>query len=233
MSIRLGFYGSECYDLIFYCARVIHRCRQSVMLVDLSRDQSLMHCVPSIKGIEDDVIDYRGLHCFTRETEYMDMDYDVAFFYFGSNTNQITETNYTFLVTDCQLQNIYACQRFKDEIYEFIRPIPADDEVEELLDTNIFDSGVLNLLILGTEATIRKRFICGELGIPLERCEAIWMGENDYAMRISCQYDSAFRFSKISPEYMDLVDKICYTALGDSVKIKDYRKARQKAERGK
>ncbi len=235
MSTRIGFFGTECYDLILYCARILKNCGKSVMIVDSTDDGSLISAVPPVKGVENEVLDYRGLHCFTHEIEYMDMDYDVAVLYYGFNYECFTKVNYAFLVTDCQLHNIEKCKRIVNVIPEFVDSVQEDESEDEreLLDTNVFESGMLNLLILGADATGRQRFICSQLGLEAEQCHAVWLDDGDYTARISCQYDAVFRFAKISPEYKDLIDKICYTVLGDDITIKEYRKARQKAERGK
>lgn len=237
MAIKFCFYGTGCYDLILYAARVLKQCKMSVLLLDYSKEQSLSCAVPEVKGIENGVRDYRGIAFSKDKISFSEQnsEYDVVFLYLGEYSDYKESGDYNFIVTDCELHTVHRLASLKlkmgeDTLFtsEESNSCEKDEELSEA-----FKKGKLNLIILGPEAAARKNYVASCFNVPARECTAIDMDESNMECRIRCQYDTVFRFHRISEEYQDLINRICFTALGTTFNEKTYRKAYQKAERGK
>lgn len=238
MGIKFCFYGTSCYDLILYSARVLKHCKMSVLLLDSSKEQSLACAIPDVKGLEQGIRDYRGI-AFSKDRVPIDIqrgDYDATLQYFGEYPNRIEAGDYNFIVSDCELHTVHRLSALKSKLDEsdFFKPIASDSSVEDddTLDDS-FEKGSLHLIVLGSEASARHNYVASCFNIGAKECISVDMDESNMECRIRCQYDTVFRFQRISEEYQDLVNRICFSVLGNSISEKAYRKAYQKAERGK
>jgi hypothetical protein len=239
MGIKFCFYGTSCYDLILYAARVLKHCKMSVLLLDSSKEQSLTCAIPDVKGLEQGIRDYRGI-AFSKDRVPIDIqrgDYDATFQYFGEYPDRIEAGDYNFIVSDCELHTVNRLSELKSKLdttehFKLIS-VSENDEQYEGMEDDTFPKGCLNLIILGSEASSRKNYVASQFHVSPKECFFVDMDESNMECRIRCQYDTVFRFQRISEEYQDLVNRICFSVLGNSISEKAYRKAYQKAERGK
>lgn len=225
MAIKVGFYGAECYDLIHYVSRTLyHMDVGSILLLDISANQSLTCSIPYPEGYTDDEIDYRGITFSSRPTQEMMLDYDIVLIYFGYEPSH-WRVDYAFIVSSCQLHEVAAAQ----ETLEYIKftGLPQEEKTETYL------KGVLNLIVLGSGATTRERFIAQQMQIPLSRCQAIDLDDVNMECRLFCQYDVCFKFIRISEIYKEVIEKMCMTIAGNKANAKLLKKAIKIAERGK
>lgn len=233
MAIKFCFYGTSCYDLILYAARVLKQCKMSVLLLDYSKEQSLSCAIPEVKGLETGIRDYRGLAFSKDNVSFAEQNsnYDVVFLYLGEYSDYKESGDYNFMVTDCELHTIERILELKSDLKSLMPD--SDEKTDSNEDFDVFEKNCLNLIILGVDASTRAGYISSRMEFFGNHCNVVDMDESNLESRIHCQYDEVFRFNRISDEYQDLLNKLCHTALGSSLDEKSYRKAYQKAERGK
>lgn len=232
MATKFCFYGTSCYDLLLYAARVLKQCKMSVLLLDYSKEQSLSYAIPEITGLSSGIRDYRGIS-FSNDkvTDEQYMDYDVVFHYLGMSPRYKVNGDYYFIITDCELHTVERILELKSDLKSLMPD--SDEQTDSNEDFDVFEKNCLNLIILGVDASTRAGYISSRMEFSGNHCNVVDMDESNLESRIRCQYDEVFRFNRISDEYKDLVNKLCYTALGSYIDEKNYRKAYQKAERGK
>lgn len=239
MSINIAFYGSKCFDLLHYVSRVLKACNISSIMIDWSVDQSLYKSVPNPGIQENEVINYRGVDVSTNYRKSMSLDYDVIFYYIGQRRSAELEhfyANYGFIVTSTELQEVEQAKSLSINFSKFDY-LKDDSECEEDEPVEeVFERNHTYLLILGFLADKKKKFISSELEFPLRDTIAVPYDAETAECRINCMYDNVFRFSGISAEFQELIDRLCLTVLKDcgiELTPREYRKLYKMAERGK
>lgn len=239
MLTKFGFYGASCYDWLLYSAKVLKNCGMDVILIDMSENKSLSYAIPDIPGVKNQVIDYMGCSFATSIPKDAEDAYDTAFIYLGDTVNPSIHFDYTFCVTDCELHSM----KPRIQLWEKITALDyapsqkmicsSESGADEIDPDEEFTTDCPHLIILGPMAESKYRYIAGQYSVDSKSCHAVDLDEGNMDCRISCQYDTVVRFSKISDSFKDLITKLCFTALGDTRDYKNFKKAFKKAERGK
>lgn len=228
MAIKAGFYGAPCYDLINYAARILAQLDKSVLMLDLSADQSLTCSIPLPEGYDGSEFDYRDVTFCVKEPPYMGMDYDIVLYYFGDNLGSNHPVDYTFCITTAELQVIASVADLMDQIqYD---AAPATESVNRDIR---YMRNFPNVIALGVGVDQRFSFIAQQLKVPKRELTSINMDENAMLCRLACQYDNAFRFQRLSSDFKELLHRICSTLCEEELDTKLYRRAFKLAERGR
>ncbi len=229
MANKIGFFGTPCYDLIHYVARTLYQTGEAgdILLVDVSRNQSLTCSIPYPEGYElDKEIDYRGITFAPFLKKDMFLDYETVLIYFGLEEPAIS-VDYAFLITDCELHNIADVQGVMPNI-RFAKNLHQVGEEQD-----VFAPGICNLLTMGYGAGEREKFVAAQLGIDLANAFAVDYDDATMECRLFCQYDIEFKFTRISDVYKELIEKIVKTILDGKITRKEYKQAAKLAEKGK
>lgn len=227
MAIRTGFYGVSSYDTIQYLARILYNAGESVLMLDLSEDHSLAYSVPVPEELKDDVVDYRGVAFSIHYEPDMDFDYSQILIYFGL-ANPKLPVDYAFLLTDCERVTLNVIKRAMHRI-QFRKGSLQENEIHD----GQFMPATPNVIIYGVAASTRQKYILAELGIDENDCELLELDDVDLEARLLCQFDTVFRFKKISELYRTILIAMAESLLRNKITKKELRKAYKKAERGK
>lgn len=228
MAIKAGFYGAPCYDLINYVSRILTMMEKSVLMIDMSADQSLTCSIPLPDTYDGSEYDYRNVTFSLKEPEYMGMDYDIILYYFGLQPDVIRSVDYMFFVSTAELHVIA-------DIADLMAQISIE---ESSASSNVkrdvrFLRNTPNVIALGPGVDLRFKFIAQQLNIPRRELVSVDMDENAMLCRLACQYDNAFRFQRLSADYRELLYRICSTLCDEELDTRMYRKALKLAERGR
>lgn len=230
MAKKAGFYGAPCYDLINYVARILTQLGKSVLMLDVSADQSLSCSVPLPDAYDGSEFDYRDVTFSLIEPEYMGMDYEVVLYYFGADPEIVRPVDYAFCITSAEQHVIADVNAVRDRI---VYDDSASDDVNGVRGMVCFPRNKTNMVALGPGVDLRARYIAQLLDIPKRELILVDMDEGAILCRLSCQYDAAFRFRRLSPDYKELLYRVCSTLCGEELDTKRYRKAYRLAERGR
>ncbi|SHO47036.1 hypothetical protein [Anaerocolumna xylanovorans] len=180
---RMGFAGTDSYDLIMYLAVLLIASDKKVLLVDNSLQKALSCCVPPVDmtSVKERKACYRGLD-IQKETymEVMGEEYDYVLADFGQEMNQkaLKTCDTVFLVTDTRLHNMTGIEYFRgawDNTCLLIRDITEGME----------------------EKYIHK--LLQEKGIQERRSYYFYFDETDREMAAMLQYYNSFSYKKLSP----------------------------------
>lgn len=228
MAIKAGFFGAPCYDLINYVARILTQMNKSILMIDLSTDQSLTCSVPLPDTYDGSEFDYRDVTFCLDEPEYMGMDYEVILYYFGVNLEEIRPVDYAFCITSAELHVIADVADLMGNIEYDNNSAPGDSRRDIRFLRN-----APNVIALGPGVDLRFKFISQQLNVPKRDLISVDMDENAMMCRLACQYDNSFRFQRLSADYKELLYRICSTLCEEELDTKVYRKAFKLAERGR
>jgi hypothetical protein len=201
---------------------------QEVLMIDLSTDQSLACSIPLPAEYNGEEYDYRGISFSTEIPDCMLMDYDLILIYYGNNANtHILPVDYAFCVTSAELQSIA-------DLQDLIDHVQITDKETHIESNPVFFSGDSpNIIAMGFGVSQRSRYIATQLSISRRNITVVDMDDTAMQCRLACQYDSSFRFEKISPDYKELIYRICCTLSGEEINTRKYKKIAHAAERGK
>lgn len=231
-SIKLGFAGSYKCDLILYLSRILHNAGKKVAIVDASEEQLFRYCVP-LKFESDTMVTYREVDVYYKiknEEDYesaLKENYDVLLIDVGFNKNMtglLRRSDYCIFITDPQIHNI---QMMKDYTGIFAAEAKDDDRGKETHFVRIFRDmcpGKINYKYLSSiiDSPDSLSYI-GEYVFMLD--------EVDRGLRLYCQYDHIFKFTKLSKEYKIMFADMLETFFNMDKKL--IKKSIKKAERGR
>jgi hypothetical protein len=215
MARKIGFIGIDKYDYILYLARVLNKLEKKVLTIDYSENQALTSCIPLPKGLDNKIVDYRGVK-FTNNLEYKEepnvFDFILIDYGFNSSFNfNISECDFVVCVTDFQIHNI------------------------NILKNNLHIKELKKCLVIKdiTKCKIKPTFVVDELGFDNLDKQDIFLINYDFidlSCRILCQYDDIFTFNKVSGTVKNLIislAKRCLDEIPESKIYAAYKKARK------
>ena len=184
----IGFVGTDKHDLILYLARILHHLGKKVLIFDGSETGALTACVPCPDGLENSIIEYRGLNfanirryhgSLNEELLNLGTEIILADYGYEMNEKDAGSVNHMIYVTDQQKHNI-----------------------ERLLPVATYKCESKYLIVRDTVGyKIGPESIKVELGlydIPEGRTFSIFHDEVDAKYKLKCQYEIIFSFKKLS-----------------------------------
>ena len=218
---RLGFIGFCKTDLILYLSRIINLLGEKTAIVDRSVSQELSYSVP-VGIYAKDRLDYRGVEVFLScgETELEELklnDFHSVLVDFGLNVKALDEIkgmNAVFVVSDLQRHHLIPLSNFLSEEKEIPNVIRVYRDIPSCKITSRYADSILNL---DNSANVIAKY-----ELPFN--------ETEYTVRLISQYDDVFKFSRVTPEFSQMLLD-CLTELFGT-ENKAAVKALKKAQRG-
>lgn len=210
-----GFIGVDCYDLILYLSRTARYLNKRALIVDYSDGMALSYSIRNPLVPENEVIDYRGVD-FVSFPESLDMieDYDYVFIDLGFNKSDwvLENCDCVIFVTDLKLHNI-----------------------ERLKTINVFDDQDVSLVIRNiVNSKIKPKFVSSQfeyLNLTSDDIFTIEYSENNEAVAINAQYDSIFRFNRLTGDFKNFIKKFFEADFNSKVVQAAFKKASIAARR--
>ncbi len=220
-GITIGFAGVDKQDIILYLARILYHIGKQVLIVDKSESQAVTECIPCPAGLENTMIEYRGIYFVNGRKSEKDLpailrkknfDYILTDYGFWQDEKEFTELDYLIYVTDQQKHNMN-------------RIMPMIKNRRDRQSIVIRD-------VVGHISDMRDRISFQELSmIPADRVFIIYQDELDTKFKLRCQYEIVFRFGKLSVPAQNAIKGLIMEIVSGLDK-KDFFSAYRKAKRG-
>lgn len=190
--IKIGFCGTDCYDIIQYLARFLLLSGKKVLMTDLSNNRSLEWSIPSINDYSG-VVDVNGIDYVNAAKEGVMREYDICFIYFGQPQEKVT-CHILYYVTDFQLHNIHYVSQEKKR--------------------NKSENITQYLIVRDISQEKKFRYIMGECEFEKECSFYIQQDEQDRIYQLGEQYhDRRNGIRKVSNEMKELVERSYFDIL--------------------
>ena len=185
----VGFFGSDSYDLVHFLARVLQQLGKQIVIVDRTRDRTMMMTVPTAEMAG--TVDYRGIDFTTEPVDIVHSEYDYIFLYYGFDCPGISDAvEESYFVTDCQMQSIQKLKRLTLKEIQF-RALVIRNSVPE---RDIL--GYVNLEL-------------GHLEFGEQNVYLLPFNQADISAMLAVQYDSVYRFDYVSKPTVDFIVGFC------------------------
>ena len=219
MSINIGFFGCESYDIQHYLSRVLCCLGKKVILLDGNSDGALRYSIPIPENFpEDEVFDYRGVDYAPVTAEIDESYYDCVFFDLSLDMLETIEPGdigdlfQTFvLVSDLQTHHMNRVMKF--------------------LEDQLIDVSCIILIIRDLSGNRKKRMIQRMTDLPADQIYYIQADQTSERQRLSCQWNHVFSFRKIDVDLKSVLQDILIKRFGIE-ENKEFKTAYRRAERG-
>lgn len=220
--IKVGFYGTKCYDTIQYIAAVLNSAEKKVAMLDFSVYGGLRNSlnIPAEMN-EERVLDSNGADYYMDEGELNESEYDVVFAYYGLNDKpDVEDVQVSVLVTDYDRTNMCHVEKLYKEV-------KGKCDKEYFLHRDMASGLKLTAYIKEAFPGYEKEF----------RVESRESGDDIKAM-LNCAYENVPVFKNINGAHMNLVESISkYLIFGekseDEIDEKEFRKLFRTVAKGK
>lgn len=212
MSIKVGFYGIEAYDIILYLSQVLVHLGKKVLLTDRSIERALEHSLPELAK-ELPYLEFKGASFSRRVRAEDEKRYDYIITNMGREKESFGSYDYVFMLTDCQIHNI--------------------ERIREIKQANLV-TGIESYLIIRDMAGGKKlSYIQESCSFTKENTYYIYEDVQNLKLQLKCQYENRVEFKRLSPEAKEMLFDICIHITGEEIEDKTLRAAFRLAERGK
>ncbi|MCI7130095.1 MAG: hypothetical protein MSA09_06005 [Lachnospiraceae bacterium] len=220
MSVNIGFFGCESYDIQHYLSRVLCCLGKKVILLDGNRDGALKSSIPLPETFpEDEVFDYRGVDYAPVTADIDESYYDCVFFDLSQDMLETMEPGdigdlfHTFiLVSDLQTHHM-------NQMIQFIK-------------SNLIDTSRIFLIIRDLSGNRKKRMIQRMTDLPADQIYYLQVDQTSERQRLSCQWNHVFSFRKIDVDLRSALQDILIKRCSIE-ENKEFKTAYKRAERGK
>lgn len=216
MAYVSGFVGTDCYDLLHYLSRVCRVLGRKALLIDCSDRKALSYSIDNSMVPNEEIVDCHGVD-FINGLKNIDLlsKYDYTFIDFGLNVNHpgIAECDSIYVVSDFQKHTIAPLQKLvvdKEQVLGLV--------AREYVGTKVKPEAILSQLP------------------NLKFGQNIWVipqAASNTACCLLTQYDSIFRFDKVTSEIKEFLFDFYVEDL-DILKMKesDLKRVIKKASKG-
>ena len=219
MSVNIGFFGCESYDIQHYLSRVLYCLGKKVILLDGNADGSLRHSIPLPEDFPtEEVFGCRRGHYAPITAEIDESYYDCVFFDFSQEMLETIEPGdrgglfQSFvLVSDLQIHNIKRVMQFIEE--------------------KLVDENQIILIIRDMSGSRKKRMVQRMTNLPADQIYYLQTDQTSERQRLTCQWSNVFSFRKIDVDFKSALQDILVKQFS-IVENKDFKTAFKKAERG-
>ena len=217
----IGFAGIDKQDIILYLARILYHAGKRVLIVDQSETQAVTECIPCPDGLDQTIIEYRGIYFLRaqkREEDWSSIlgkkgyDFILTDYGFHPDARAFSVSDHIICVTDQQKHN-------------WNRVLPLLGMGGDKLSMIIRD-------VVGHIAKEWNRNGFPELALlPADRIHVMYLDELDMKCKIRCQYEISYHFKRLSIPTQNVIKKLVMEML-PGINRKELRSAYRKAQRG-
>lgn len=229
MAIRIAFCGEKCFDLIHYISRILYKLGKSTLLVDLSpqNDRSLEKSINIPPGmIQGHTVDNKGVRFAPHYYKKYDNEYKYIIFYYGSGVaTKALNADWKFMICNSYIESVENAENFLLHNNSQIATSISNSS------DSCYYKGEPIVLYLDV-STERKGYIRSKLSVSDSNFSACELEVRDIENKINIQYESTFKFNKLSLDYKELLIK-CVSSICSQTSDKELLKAIKEAERGK
>jgi hypothetical protein len=207
-------YGIECADLCLYLTRIFIALGKTVSVVDHTDSEVLGYCIPGFQYI--DYTDYRGVHFYKNiEENTLYGEYDVIISYRGfcENLDITGEEKDVYYIVDqlpCHIDKLKKLIHSVDRQVSFV--------YKDYVDCKINDR-TIDMILNVSKDHMKYSYI-----VPFDY--------DDYEMNLIAQFNSVYRFEKLSPDFRRLLLDIVCEFFEEKIQEKVIRKQMKKAGKG-
>jgi hypothetical protein len=196
---RIGFIGSEKYDIILYLSELLIKLGNRVLLVDYSSEKALKSCIPFTEHLTE--CNFRGASFLDApqtltDNDLMEYDYVLIDFGFMRKHEMVNKCDEMYFVTDLQIHNVLRVK-----------------------DTTISNSIPRYFILRNTNDG--RRFV----SVAIENLRSLYavkdnvfIIENDQVTdqrKLECQYRKTITLKGVSSEIKDLITMMVADVFGD------------------